>query len=220
MCGLPSITLEGQKSDWETLLARLDKLITFGEEPKVFASLLRPILTRFVGAFTNAENKTPQDLDFWGRICHSHSNGSGPTYLSGWITAFCVWDTEGNWVGPTPETAERSMTWLGKTWPPLQLDGIFYSIINLNNVPVAFCDVDVKLIDNGVEFDCMMVSGHVASSVEGKRKDIVRPLPAWFMFIKGDSPKVGSLVPRPLTPGEVVLVREPPTFRNRFACRT
>jgi len=75
--------------------ARLDKLTTFGEEPKAFATLLRPILSRFVGAFTNAETGSPQDLDFWGRICHAPPQGSGPTYISGWITAFCVWDSEG-----------------------------------------------------------------------------------------------------------------------------
>jgi hypothetical protein len=67
---------------------------------------------------------------------------------------------------------------------PLQLDGIFYSMIDLHDIPVAFCEVDVKLDDNGHEFECMMVSGHVGSSVEGERKDTVRPLPAWFMFIK------------------------------------
>ena len=46
------MTFEGQKSDWEKLLARLDKLATFGEEPKAFAFILRPILSRFVSAFT------------------------------------------------------------------------------------------------------------------------------------------------------------------------
>ena len=104
------------------------------------------------------------------------------------------------------------MTWYGETLPPLQLDGIFYSIIDLKKVPVAFGEVDVKLIDNGVEFDCMMVSGHVASSAEGERKDTVRPLPAWFMFIKGENPKGGSLKPRPLTPGQVVLARATQEF--------
>ena len=32
-CGIPSVTLEGEKSDWERLLTRLDKLDSFGEEP-------------------------------------------------------------------------------------------------------------------------------------------------------------------------------------------
>ena len=95
MCGIPSVTLEGEKSDWERLLTRLDKLDSFGEEPKAWAAMLRPILIRFVGAFDGEP-----DVDFWSRVCHYHSQGSGPSYLSGWITAFCVWSSEGKWQGP------------------------------------------------------------------------------------------------------------------------
>ena len=40
MCGISSITLEGEKSDWERLLAHLDKLDSFGEEPKAWAAML------------------------------------------------------------------------------------------------------------------------------------------------------------------------------------
>ena len=59
MCGIPSVTLEGEKSDWERLLARLDKLDSFGEEPKAWAAMLRPILSCFVKAFDGEP-----DIDF------------------------------------------------------------------------------------------------------------------------------------------------------------
>ena len=85
-------------------------------------------------------------------------------------------------MGPT-STPGRPRTWNGRSLPPLQLDGVVYSMIDLNKVPVAFCEVDVKLID-GETVDCMMVSGHVGSSVEGVEEDAMRPLPAWFMFVK------------------------------------
>ena len=65
LCGIPSVTLEGEKSDWELLLARADKLDSFGEEPKAWAVLLRPILTRFVRAFDGKPN-----VDFWSRVSH------------------------------------------------------------------------------------------------------------------------------------------------------
>ncbi|KAJ3484795.1 hypothetical protein NLJ89_g11953 [Agrocybe chaxingu] len=97
-CGIPSVTLEGAKSDWENLLARLDKLPTFGAEPAAWAALLRPILKRFVNAFDGNP-----DIDFWARVCHYDSGGSGPPYLSGWVTAFCVWDSNGKWQGPSLE---------------------------------------------------------------------------------------------------------------------
>jgi hypothetical protein len=35
-----------------------------------------------------------------------------------------------------------------------------------------------------VTLPCMMVSGHLAYSVEGEKKDRIRPLPSWFMFVK------------------------------------
>jgi hypothetical protein len=178
-CGIPSVTLEGEKEDWEKLLARLDKLDEFGAEPTAWAGLLRPILKRFVMAFDGEP-----DIDFWGRVCHVHRGGSGPSCLSGWLTAFCVWDSKGKWLGPSlNEPALTSWTMHG-TITALVLDGAVYSIIETDKIPTGFCEVDVELDDNGEIFDCMMVSGHLASQVEGKLKDTVRPLPSWFMFVK------------------------------------
>ena len=186
MCGIPSVTLEGEKSDWERLLARLDKLDSFGEEPKAWAAMLRPILSRFVGAFDGKP-----DVDFWNRVCHYDFQGSGPTYLSGWITAFCVWSGEGKWQGPSLSKPSRAI-WLlgGGTVSELVLDKVSYPVIDSGDVPVGFCEVDVKLDDNGEEFPCMMVSGLLAFSVEGEKKDTVRPCPSWFMFIKGEPHKM------------------------------
>jgi len=184
MCGIPSVTLEGEKSDWERLLTRLDKLDSFGEEPKAWAAMLRPILTRFVRAFDGEP-----DVDFWSRVCHYHHQGSGQTYLSGWITAFCAWSSEGKWQGPplSNPSGTSGVRWLGGgTVPELVLDKISYSVIKSGDVPVGFCEVDVTLDDNGVTLPCMMVSGHLAYSVEGEKKDTIRPVPSWFMFVKGE----------------------------------
>lgn len=51
MCGLPSVTLLGNKADWELILARLEKLKEYGEEPTQFHNLLKPVLLRFVRSF-------------------------------------------------------------------------------------------------------------------------------------------------------------------------
>ena len=121
--------------------------------------LLHPILMYFVGAFTNAKTGAPQDLDFWSRICYIEAGGFGPAYLSGWITTFCIWDRDGNWMRLKVEVMKPSKTWYGTTLPLLQLDGIFYLMINLDSVLVEFSDIDVKLNDNEEEFECMMVLG-------------------------------------------------------------
>ena len=191
LCGIPSVTLEGEKSDWERLLTRLDKLDSFGEEPKAWAAMLRPIFARFVRAFDGEP-----DIDFWSRVCRRHRQGSGSDYLSGWITAFCVWTSEGKWQGPSiSEPSESGSTTSsslpGETMSGLVLDNVSYPIIDIDNVPEGFCEVDVKLDDNGKIFPCMMVSGHLAYSVEGeKKKDTIRPLASWFMFVKGELQKV------------------------------
>ena len=181
LCGIPSVTLEGEKSDWEKLLSRVDKLEKFGAETSAWAALLRPIFRRFIKAFDGEP-----DVDFWGRVCHYNYGGSGPTYLSGWITAFCVWNDEGKWQGPLPagHAAAQNFEAERQRENGLSLDGIDYPIIDSEDVPIGFCEVDVKLNDNGEELKCMMVSGHVASLVEGEKRDTIRPVPAWFMFVK------------------------------------
>ncbi|KAF4618788.1 hypothetical protein D9613_009758 [Agrocybe pediades] len=171
-CGIPSVTLEGERSDWMKLLERVDKLDMFGKEPTTWASLLRPILCRFVAAFDGEP-----DIDFWGKVCHHHSMGSGQTYLSGWITAFCVWSNDGKWL--------KRPFGLNSGNLELQLDGVGYRCIDFQDVPTEFCEVDVKLLEDGKEFDCMMVSGHLARLTTGNDMDTVRPMPCWFMFEKG-----------------------------------
>ncbi|KAF9525534.1 hypothetical protein CPB83DRAFT_818495 [Crepidotus variabilis] len=199
-CGLPSVSLLGEKSDWELLSTRLEKLGTFGDEPAAFAMQLKPILNRFIEAFTRAENDSVQDIEFWGRICHYTSGGSGPSYLSGWVTAFCAWDEKGKWLGPKIRAVAESEGPYSVTFEPinipgglarrrlealpgLTLDGIPYGFIDGDDISPGYCEVDVKLDDNGEEMDCVMVSGLMGSVIEGEKKDTLRPLPAWFMFV-------------------------------------
>lgn len=92
-CGLPSVTLLGKQSDWVNILDRVEKLNEWGEEPTLWCSLLRPVLARFVVSFTQPASR--EIRDFWNKIAHHHSQGSGPRYYSGWITAFCFWNDDG-----------------------------------------------------------------------------------------------------------------------------
>ncbi|PVF95613.1 hypothetical protein CPB86DRAFT_817054 [Serendipita vermifera] len=94
-CGIPSITLQGTKEDYLSIFQRLDKLEEFGREPTAFAQLLRPVINQFAAAFDAVEEGKTPDPDFWGKICHYHRGGSGPSYISGWISAFCVWNGKG-----------------------------------------------------------------------------------------------------------------------------
>ncbi|PPQ93915.1 hypothetical protein CVT25_008005, partial [Psilocybe cyanescens] len=183
-CGIPSVTLEGEKEDWVKLLTRLDKMESFGYEPKAWAALLRPVLRRFVAAFDGEP-----DIEFWGKVCHLEDGGSGPASISGWITAFCVWDSEGKWQGPNISDMRNVPPPGSPEYYRLVLDGVQYAILDDNAIPVGFCEVDVDLNDNGEHFDCMMVSGHMAARLQGPKRDTLSPSPGWFMFIKHEHPE-------------------------------
>jgi hypothetical protein len=98
-CGIPRVTLEGEKADWEQILYKAKKLREYGSEPAAWYKLLEPVLTRFVRAFDAPDAQ--ENLDFWQKVVNYRNGGSGPTYLSGWITAFCAFGSEGQWLGPS-----------------------------------------------------------------------------------------------------------------------
>jgi len=92
-CGIPYVTLLGEKCDWKEILRRLEKLKGFGEETTRFYTLFKPIVSRFVRSFENSAGE--EVVSFWQRIAHFTEGGSGPSYYSGWIPAFCFWDARG-----------------------------------------------------------------------------------------------------------------------------
>ena len=57
---------------------------------KKWLELLTVVLDEFVETKCGVDN-----MEFWDRICHFSEGGSGPTYLSGWITTFAVFDKDG-----------------------------------------------------------------------------------------------------------------------------
>jgi hypothetical protein len=164
-CGIPTVTLLGEREDWAKMVKKLDKLSHLGEEPAIFASLLKPILEHFVACFD--DSKSEAVLDFWGTCAHKISGGSGPTYLSGWVTAFCFWDENGKCLypmdkppfGPPDEQDERSSRRAG-----CELNGVLYHRLDTNKMPSSVASVPVKVNDNGTEYDTKMVAGLIGIS--------------------------------------------------------
>ena len=174
-CGIPSVTLLGTRSDWATLTSKLENLKSYGPETAQWYTLLHPILTRFVHSF-DAPND-PATITFWQQIAHFTPGGSGPSYYSGWITAFCFWDAQGKPLYPNLSTA-RSKThytsWTGYVDKALQLDGATYHRIDTQDVPSGYSVVPVKVDDNGYIFDAKLIAGSVGkkfSSSGGMTED-------------------------------------------------
>ena len=179
MCGLPSVTLLGEKTDWELIYHRLDKLETFGVEPSQFCSLLRPILSHFVKSFD--EPASEDTINFWQRIAHYQRGGSGPSYYSGWITAFCFWDEDG-------KSLHTIHSRYGET---LRLDGVTYHRVDSEEVPPGYSSVPVTVNDNGDLFDAMMVAGSVGINCTSGGDELVDDIvgldtisaeTGWWMF--------------------------------------
>ncbi|KAK2773003.1 hypothetical protein CKAH01_13667 [Colletotrichum kahawae] len=92
-CGIPSVTLLGEATDYKDILKRLDKIEAFGDEPKQFVKLLRPILEHMVMSFEM--RNSPQVEMFWNRMATFHPGSSGGDHISGWISVFSFWKTSG-----------------------------------------------------------------------------------------------------------------------------
>lgn len=186
VCGLPSVTLLGTEGDWENILLRLEKLKNYGQEPTIWYNLLKPVLKRFLKTVQDPDSE--EVLDFWQKIVHEYNMGSGPSYLSGWITAFCFWDTDGRllyrdegpptklneerdgnfrWNDKTsfreafPGEKDRQKDWNGLSTPYLTLDGAFYHRVELETVPPGYGSVPVQVDDDGLVYDTTMIAGSV-----------------------------------------------------------
>ncbi|KAK3710978.1 hypothetical protein LTR37_009999 [Vermiconidia calcicola] len=205
-CGLPSVTLLGEKSDYELIEKKLEKLCSFGQETTDFCHLLQPILRRFVSSFENPASK--DSIDFWGQ----HHNMSGSDTMSGWITAFCFWKVDGS---RQARPMHRSLTGEEREIPGIHvihlvpgfgeksfsnedcrlvIDGQVYPQLDLDNgITAGFCKVPVKIDDNGDEIDAEMIAGAVgitctssgkATADGGKGLDTMQALSGWWIYEK------------------------------------
>lgn len=186
-CGIPSVTLLGEREDWVKIRRRVDKLHTFGREPELWASLLIPVLDMFVRCFDEPEGAAVRD--FWSRVA-DHRAGSGFSSLSGWITAFCFWDADGKRQGfrgaDDGRGAAVAVRGLGETAFPE---------VDAQNIPDAFVSVPVEVVEHdGAAVSRQLATRMVAGSVgirvtsggEAVGRDTLQPLTGWWMYeLKG-----------------------------------
>ncbi|KAJ7753299.1 hypothetical protein B0H14DRAFT_3096743 [Mycena olivaceomarginata] len=197
VCGIPRVTLEGEKADWEKILQRLEKLKEFGLETMAWYHLLVPVISRFVQVF--------DDPDAW-KCCAFEPGGCGPSHYSGWITAFCAFNDDGKWLGPrfdssiestvAPESLTAKSFWetYGAGANGLQLDDTCFHKIDRDNIPPSYTEVDVRLVSaTGGEKECAMTAGAVGMRVcssndstlsPSGEDDTVRPVMGWWLFEK------------------------------------
>ncbi|KAJ6458583.1 hypothetical protein C8R47DRAFT_1245163 [Mycena vitilis] len=206
-CGIPRVTLEGDKADWVNILQRLEKLKEYGVETTAWYHLLHPVITRFVFAFDAPDSQ--ENADFWQKIAHFHAGGSGPSYYSGWINAFNAFSAKGIWLGheldmaqelqQSPQALCATQFWGTYLKPGARKDLVFddtpFHRLESKDVPPGYAEVDVKLEAHGEEFDCVMIAGSVGTHVTSSndralssngRDDVLRPVAGWWIFTKNE----------------------------------
>ena len=156
LCGIPSVTLLGEREDWARIVTKLDKLRQLGDEPARFAQLLRPVLNHFVASFDRPN--APDVLAFWNKCAHEYSGGSGPTWLSGWITAFCFWNEDGQLLCQETMHSSSSKEFKSRE-TEFGLDDALSRRVDTDEVPSGCASVPVTVDDNGKTYDTVMLAG-------------------------------------------------------------
>lgn len=163
-CNLPSVTLKGNLEDWEKLRSKLDRLVEFDNEKKeltMWKELLVPIFDNFV-----LTKKGQGDPLWWNRIVNNIGGGSGPTFCSGWISCFGVFNKDGKWQGseknPDPTKSE---------WP----------VINWDRIPSGIVSVPISVTDEK-SYHCTLFSGHFFAQASRDRFDL-SPRSDWCILV-------------------------------------
>lgn len=124
--------------------------------------MLEPILEQFVRA-----KQGDVDQEFWNSMVKVEMVGCGSTDVSGWITAFNVFNSKGNWIGHTPE---------GHPWPQMDIGSIVSGVV----------EVDVTIDDNGKIHETVMFAGHIAKEILPDGYTL-KPKIGWVIALKNET---------------------------------
>ena len=156
-CGLAAVKLLGEKSDWENILARIEKLRDFGQQTQTFHELLDVVIAFIIDSF-----KDPHSADLkekWKNLFIRTTEKDGVNFIWGFITAFCFWNDRGEQLHKhAPEEGEL---------PPVEFD----------DLPSGFAVVPITIVvptpnpneagheskDNGGEYKAAIIGGSMAT---------------------------------------------------------
>jgi hypothetical protein len=195
-CGFPSVTLLGEREDWEEILRRIKMLPLYGAQPALWRELLALVMERILQSFDKLESQEVKD--FWLKACYKGGPDESGQFLhyAGWITAFCFWTEKGECLHHKfSAQGKPNQVSFGKPIPKrpahqdfLTLDSIEYHVVFPNEIPVGIVSVPIKLHDLGTLKgpDATMVAGSIGVSISKvgprKREMAVQPASGWWLL--------------------------------------
>ena len=122
-------------------------------------SKLAVVLDNFLSS-----RKGKPDLHFWDTVALDFGGGSGPSYLTGWVTTFSLFDSNGDGVvlNPQPDfecynhACEKAKKLVGEKWWHIDSEDIAENVIS----------VPITVDDNGVKYSTRMFIGQLMSEFE------------------------------------------------------
>lgn len=178
ICGIPRVTLEGQRSDYLTILDRVEKLSNFGStDLSRWSDLLKPIISRFIRAFDGEP-----DISFWNTICHHNAVMCGGNNYSGWLTAFCAFNDRGKW--------QLYDAWGSNKLEGLELDGIKYQSMGDTAITWGFCSVDIKINNIDHSFVAGLMGERIKTTSSWsflQKSSSISAYSAWFIYEKTEA---------------------------------
>ncbi|KAF4987415.1 hypothetical protein FGRMN_10376 [Fusarium graminum] len=205
VCGIPSVTLLGERQDWIKLMDKLEYLKEFGEEPARFADKLRPIMKRFVQTWD--EPASEEVKMFWEQIVRaskkwSCGEGANEWNVSGWITGFLHWDRDGGTRGAYEnfyedeeeeeeiKVEEIQMGIVSNDWT-VTIDGVEYVPESLDAITIGYAKAPFEMVNYphpGVDTQAYLLAGNIG--VERQDTDgkiTAQPISGWFMYVPVDT---------------------------------
>jgi len=164
LCNLTDVTLLGTLEDWQNIRKKAERLTEFEIENqttlKEWTKMLLPVLDKFI------ETKQGNiDKIWWNSITNYYYGGSGPKYISGWITVFTVFSCDGKWLATNREEG----SWFRLDTKYIA-DGMF--------------TVPITIDDNGTKYNTQMFAGHFVCDINtNKNGSDIQPRLDWGLFL-------------------------------------
>lgn len=169
-CGLPEVTLLGTIDDWKNIKDRCDTLRGYDLEDSLMTqwyNMLIPVLDKFIESVSGNP-----DLEWWNQVCHRYSGGSGPSYLTGWVTVFTVFSNKGKWIAN--KRSDLYIRIRSSPWP----------LIDTDKIASCYVNFQVEIDINGDLFEAMMYAGIYGADIIGANKDTIIPRIEWGICIR------------------------------------